>query len=83
MATMVGTPVIGLYAATNPLRSGPYFSQASTVNCYPEAARMFLHKEPAALPWSTKIERLGVMDLITPARVIAALDSIMQKLSGQ
>ncbi len=27
MATMVGTPVIGLYAATNPARSGPYLSR--------------------------------------------------------
>ena len=26
MATMVGTPVVGLYAATNPARSGPYRS---------------------------------------------------------
>lgn len=82
MATMVGTPVIGLYAATNPARSGPYFSQATTVNCYPEAARMFLHKEATALPWTTKIERPGVMDLIQPAHVIAALDRLMQKLSS-
>ena len=28
MATAVGTPVIGLYAATNPARSGPYYSRA-------------------------------------------------------
>ena len=27
MATMVGTPVVGLYAATNPARSGPYLSE--------------------------------------------------------
>ncbi len=27
MAAMVGTPVIGLYAPTNPARSGPYFSR--------------------------------------------------------
>ena len=27
MATMVGTPVVGLYAATNPARSGPYLSR--------------------------------------------------------
>ena len=27
MATGLGTPVIGLYAASNPKRSGPYLSQ--------------------------------------------------------
>ena len=32
MATMVGTPVIGLYAATNPARSGPYLSRAWCVD---------------------------------------------------
>ena len=41
MATMVGTPVIGLYAATNPARSGPYLSRLWCVNAYPEAARRF------------------------------------------
>ena len=32
MATMVETPVIGLYAATNPERSGPYESRRWCVN---------------------------------------------------
>ena len=34
MATMVDTPVIGLYAATNPERSGPYLSRRWCVNAY-------------------------------------------------
>ena len=34
MATMVNTPVIGLYAATNPERSGPYLSRRWCVNAY-------------------------------------------------
>ncbi len=29
MATAVGTPVVGLYATSNRLRTGPYFSQAA------------------------------------------------------
>jgi heptosyltransferase I len=77
MATMVGTPVIGLYAATNPARSGPYFSRKHTIDCYPDAARKFLGKKPTRLPWTTKIEQPGVMDLIRPERVIAALDRLM------
>ncbi len=76
MATMVGTPVIGLYAATNPDRSGPYLSRRCCVNRYPEAARKFLGKEPTDLPWTTKIERPGVMDLIRPDDVMDRLDAL-------
>jgi len=34
MATTVGTPVIGLYAHSNPGRTGPYLSQQSVVSVY-------------------------------------------------
>src|SRR5262249_40276917 len=64
MATMVGTPVIGLYAATNPARSGPYLSRQWCVDAYREAAERFCGKPPDALPWSRKIEQPGVMELI-------------------
>ena len=78
MATAVGTPVIGLYAATNPARSGPYLSQQWCVNRFPEAARTFMRREPEQLPWWVKIERPGVMDLIRPLDEIERLDQIMQ-----
>jgi len=78
MATMVGTPVIGLYAPTNPARSGPYLSRGHCVDRFPEAARSFRGKEPAELPWATKIEQPGVMDLIRPADAIAKLDALMR-----
>src|SRR3984893_4234343 len=80
MATTVGTPVIGLYAATNPARSGPYLSQAWCVNAYAEPARRFRHREPAELPWTTKIEEPGVMDLIQVEQVIAKLDELLRSL---
>ena len=79
LANAVGTPVIGLYAATNPERSGPYFSRQWCVNKYDEAARRFLGKPADQLPWHTKIERKGVMDLITPADVTRKLDEFMRK----
>ena len=82
MATAVGTPVIGLYAATNPKRSGPYLSGRWCIDRYPDAARRFLGKEPAELPWWTKIERPGVMDLIQPGEVMARLDEFMQSGGG-
>lgn len=79
MATAVGTPVIGLYAATNPERSGPYFSRSTCVNRYEEAARKFLGKPGSALPWTTKIEKPGVMDLIEPLDVTRKLDAVMHQ----
>ena len=77
MATMVGTPVIGLYAATNPERSGPYFSRRWCVNAYPEAALRFRRRPPGKLPWTEKIEEPGVMDLIEVAQVTAKLDELL------
>ncbi len=77
MATMVGLPVIGLYAATNPFRSGPYYSRRWTLNLYDEAARIFLKKNAAELPWTQKIELPGVMELIGVDLVNAKLDELL------
>jgi heptosyltransferase I len=81
MATTVGTPVVGLYAATNPARSGPYLSRQWCVDKYDTAARRLLGKPATELPWTTKIERPGVMDLITPDDVIKKLHSVLVSLA--
>jgi heptosyltransferase I len=78
MATMVRTPVVGLYAATNPARSGPYLSRQWSVNAYAEAARRFRGRAPEQLPWTEKIEERGVMDLISVGQVTAKLDQALQ-----
>lgn len=78
MATMVNTPVIGLYAATNPARSGPYLSRLWTIDAYPAAARRFRHRPPEKLPWTEKIEARGVMDLIEVEQVTAKLDELLR-----
>jgi heptosyltransferase I len=77
MASMVGLPVIGLYAATNPQRAGPYYSRQWCVDKYDEAARKFLHRPAAQIPWTTKIERSGVMDLVAVKDAAAKLDALM------
>lgn len=81
MATAVGTPVIGLYAATNPARSGPYLSRQWCIDKYDMAARRLLGKPAAELPWTTKIERPGVMDLITPDEVTKKLHGLLLTLA--
>jgi heptosyltransferase I len=78
MATMVGTPVVGLYAATNPARSGPYLSRLWCVDAYAQAARRFRGRSPDKLPWTEKIEQRGVMDLIEVEQVTAKLDELLR-----
>ena len=79
MATMVGLPVIGLYAATNPARSGPYLSREHCVDAYAEAALKFRGRPAESLPWTEKIEEPGVMDLISVEAVIARLERLAQQ----
>ncbi len=79
MGTALGVPVVGLYAATNPARSGPYFSRDLCVDRFAEAARRYLHRPAEELPWRTKIERPGVMDLIEPVAVIERLEAAMAR----
>jgi heptosyltransferase I len=79
MATMVGTPVIGLYAATRTARAGPYYSRSWCVDKYDAAARMIFGKPATAVPWTLKIERPGVMDLISVQDVADKLDAKMSR----
>jgi heptosyltransferase I len=77
MASMVGLPVIGLYAATRTARSGPYLSRPWCIDRYEAAAQKYYGKSAAQLPWSLKIEKPGVMDLIGVAEVTAKLDALL------
>ena len=79
LASCVGTPVIGLYAATPSKRSGPYNSLELCVDKYTEAARKFRHKEPGELRWGQRIEFPGVMDLIETRDVIEKLDEFSRE----
>jgi heptosyltransferase I len=78
MATMVGTPVLGLYAATRTARAGPYYSRQWCVDKYDAAARLVFGKPASAIPWTTKIERPGVMELIQVQEVIDKLDALLK-----
>ncbi len=78
MATGVDTPVLGLYAATNPKRSGPYLSIDNCINKYNQAAEKFSNKTASELKWGTKLEHEGVMDLIHTKEVIEKLKHILQ-----
>ena len=74
IANAVGARVLGLHAASNPARSGPYSDRRYCVDRYDDAARKYLGKPASQLRWGTKIEHAGVMDLITVDDAIAAFE---------
>lgn len=82
IANAMGTKVLGLHAATNPARSGPYSDQRFCVDRYDDAARRFRRRPAAELPWGTRIEQSGVMDLVTVDDAIAAFERRDADLSG-
>ena len=81
MANATGTPVIGLYAGSNPDRTGPYFSRQWVVNQYPEACRAAFGKPPEDLRWGRRVREPNVMERITVAEVTERLDALRQATS--
>ena len=74
IANAMGAKVLGLHAASNPNRSGPYSDRRYCVDRYDDAARKYLAKQAADLKWGTKIEFDDVMELITVEDGIAAFE---------
>ena len=74
IANAMGAKVLGLHAASNPARSGPYSDRRYCVDRYDDASRRFLGKPASAIAWGTKIEHDGVMDLVTVDDAIVAFE---------
>ena len=79
MAGSVGTPVIGLMAASNNKRSGSYQYADLAVDKYPEACIKFLHKSVEKVKWGTKTELPGAMELIQVTDVQQKISEILMK----
>jgi heptosyltransferase I len=77
MATAVNTPVIGLYACTNPDRARPYLSSELVIDKYHEAVRDKYGKDAEQLPWGIRVRDAGTMERITAQDVNAKLDQFM------
>lgn len=54
IASVQGTPVVGLYAIHNPRRTAPYNDQHNVVSAYDEAVKDYYQKPWQELPWATK-----------------------------
>ena len=74
IANAMGSAVLGLHAASNPRRSGPYSTVRYCVDRYDDAARKYRGKPATELPWGTKIEHDGVMDLVSVEDAVAAFE---------
>ena len=74
LGTAVGTPVIGLYACTNPDRARPYLSNELVVNKYSDALAEKYGDTLEKVPWGTRVRDRGTMERISTDDVIAKLD---------
>jgi len=74
IANAMGSAVLGLHAASNPRRSGPYSSVRYCVDRYDNAARRYKGRPAAELKWGAKIEHDGVMALVTVEDAVAAFE---------
>jgi heptosyltransferase I len=77
MAAATGTPVVGLYATSNPDQNGPYFSQHLVANRYPEAVRKAFKRPVDSLRWGQRVRDPAAMDLITLTEVMEKVDTAL------
>jgi heptosyltransferase I len=77
MAAATGTPVVGLYATSNRLRTGPYFSQDLVADRYPDAVAAEFNQPIESLRWGQRVRTPEAMDLITLADVIEKVDTVL------
>lgn len=82
MANAVGTPVIGLYASSNPNRTGPYTFRHLTVNRYPEAVLKEFGKKVEEIPWGRRVRDPGVMSLISVKDVTGKIDEVFTRINS-
>jgi heptosyltransferase I len=75
--TAVDTPVIGLYATTNPDRARPYNSEKWLINRYPDAISKKYGQPLDELPWGVRVRDEGTMNLITVDDVKNMLDAFL------
>jgi heptosyltransferase I len=79
MAVTVGTPVIGLYAHSNPKRTGPYLYQEYVVEVYHQNLREQTGKTAQELPWGTRVKGADLMAQISVEKVISMFDHVVDK----
>jgi heptosyltransferase I len=77
IASALGTKTIGLYAATNPERAGPYNFIQYTVNKYPVALLKYHNQTVDNARWGKRIKTAECMNLISVDDVIKQIENII------
>ena len=80
VSTVMGTPVIGLYAMSNPERSGPYNSKTLVVNKYTKTLAKYYKISLDKVKWGKKVKNPRAMDMI---EVIDVCEKIEQFLADK
>lgn len=83
IATTQGTPVLGLYAHSNPKRTGPYFNIDDVVSVYEKNVTEQQGKPLHELAWSTRAKGADLMQQISLAEVIKAFERMMSSQRTQ
>ena len=78
MAVTVGTPVVGLYAHSNPKRTGPYLYPQYVVSAYESAILQQYKQSVAKLPWGTRAKGKDLMMQISIAQVNKTIDRVIK-----
>ncbi|MEH0742526.1 glycosyltransferase family 9 protein [Vibrio cholerae] len=79
LATTQGTPVIGLYAHSNPYRTGPYNNLDIVVSVYQEHVEEQYGKPVETLAWGTRAKGDYLMQSITLDMVKEKLDFVLNQ----
>ena len=82
VSTVMGTPVIGLYAMSNPERSGPYCSINLSVNKYPETLSKYYGVSPKEVKWGQKVKSSRAMEMVEVVDVRERIEQFLAEKVG-
>ncbi|MET1254793.1 glycosyltransferase family 9 protein [Aliikangiella maris] len=77
MAVTVDTPVVGLYAHSNPKRTGPYKYLHYVVSVYEKILLQQTGKRSGQLPWGTRVKGQLLMAEISVANVMEKIEQLL------
>ena len=81
IASMFSKPTIGLFATSNPRRTGPYQNQKYIINKYNEALRIYMNTREGNVRWGTRVRNKNAMSLISVNHVIEMIDKIQKDIN--
>lgn len=78
IANAMGVPVIGLFATSNPYRTGPYSNLDNIVNVYPEALELEYGQTVDEVKWGKRVRNPEALNLIKPEIVKQRIENILK-----